>query len=198
MAMAARKRRYDMTARAAGAEQTRESILRATFDLLRAEHYDDVTIARIAAAAGVSPQTVTLHFRTKEGLVDALAQWWKPQEDALREVRSREPLEAARRVCARYEELGAATLRMLSIEGRVRAIQPILDQGRAGHREWVENTFGPRLGSGAARRLRAMQLVAIYDVYTWSVLRRVLDAGETVRAMADLARAVLDRKGDRP
>jgi hypothetical protein len=37
-----------------------------------------------------------------------------------------------------------------------------------------------------------MQLVVAYDIYTWSILRRVMSAEETVTAMGELARAVLD------
>ncbi|HUH00950.1 MAG TPA: helix-turn-helix domain-containing protein [Kofleriaceae bacterium] len=185
-----------MSSRAAAAAQTRERILHAAMELFREDHYDDVTFARVADRAGVSPQTVTLHFRTKDGLVEAVTQWWAPREEELREVPNGDALEAARKVCGRYDELGPATLRILAIEGRVAAIQPLLDRGRASHRAWVERTFGARLGAGRARLRRIMQLVAIYDIYTWHVLRRVLSPEDTILAMADLARGVLERKGD--
>jgi AcrR family transcriptional regulator len=186
-----------MTSRAAAAVQTRERILQATFSLFRELEFDDVTFARIAETAMVSPQTVALHFRSKDGLVEALIEWWGPQERALRAMPSGDPVEAARRVCERYEVDGAATLRFLSVENRVPALRRIVDNGRDGHREWVEQTFGDRLGSGAARQRRLMALVAAYDVYTWSVMRRVLGTEDTVLAMSDLARGVLEQKGSK-
>lgn len=186
-----------MSSRAAAAAQTRERILRAAIALFETEHYDALTFPRIAAHAGVSPQTVALHFRTKDGLVQAALAWWKPQEEALREVPGGDPLEAARRICARYEAHGAAVLRLLAIEGRVAAVQPILDHGRASHRAWVERTFGAKLGAGAARLRRIMALVAAYDIYTWHVLRRVLGPEDTILTMAELAGGVLERRGSK-
>lgn len=193
----AKKRRYDMSSRAAAAAHTRERILEAAYQLFCTEPFDDVTLARIGAHAGVSPQTVVLHFRTKDGLIEAIGPWRKPQEEALREVPGGDPREAARRICARYEELGAATMRMLALEDRVPSVRPTLEAGRVGHRLWVERTFGARLGTGAPRRRRIMALVAAYDLFTWHVLRRELDPEDTIEAMADLARGILDRKGAR-
>ncbi|MBA2541584.1 MAG: TetR/AcrR family transcriptional regulator [Deltaproteobacteria bacterium] len=192
----AKKRRYDNSARIAAAEQTRENILRATLELFREIHYDDITFPRVAERAGVSPQTVTLHFRNKDGLVAAAREWWGPQEQSLRAC-SPDPLEAARVIVARYEELGAATIRALAVADRVPALHDLTTVGRASHRTWVEATFGKQLGSGAVRERRIMALVAAYDVYTWHVLRRALDPEATALAMADLARGVLDRGGKR-
>jgi AcrR family transcriptional regulator len=192
--VAAKKRHYDNSARTAAAEQTRENILRATIELFREIHYDDITFPRVAERAGVSAQTVTLHFRNKDGLVAAARSWWAPREESLRETTS-DPLEAARVIVSRYEDFGAATIRALAVEDRVPALREITTVGRASHRAWVERTFGKQLGSGAARERRIMALVAAYDVYTWHVLRRSLDPEQTALAMADLARGVLDGKG---
>jgi AcrR family transcriptional regulator len=192
-----KKRRYDNAARAAAAQQTRERILRATLELFRECHYDDITIPAIAQRAGVSPQTVVLHFKTKDGIVEAGCDWYRPQEEQLREVPSADPLEAARVICARYDDIGPASLRVLALEDRVPGVKPILDSGRASHRAWVERTFGKQLGSGTARERRIMALVAAYDVYTWQVLRRVLSAEDTILTMAELARGVLELKGVR-
>ncbi len=191
------KRRYDNAARTAAAEQTRERILRAAFALFRELPYDDLTFSRVADRAGVSPQTVTLHFRNKDGLVEAVRDWWRPQEEALRDVGG-DPLEAARVIVARYEEIGPATLRALAVEDRVPALREIVMIGRASHHAWVERTFGKRLGRSAARERKLMALVAAYDVYTWHVLRRVLDPEVTALAIADLARGILEPKGGRP
>ncbi len=194
----AKKRTYDNAARIAAAQQTRERMMKATLELAYDLPYDEITFPRIAERAGVSPQTVALHFKTKAGLVKAVSEWWRPHEEALREVADADPIAAARKVCARYEGgMGRATLHLLAIEERVPEVQPLLDNGRASHRSWVERTFGKRLGSGAARERRVMALVAAYDVYTWHVLRRVLSVEDTVHAMAELARGVLGGKGER-
>jgi AcrR family transcriptional regulator len=193
-----RKRAYDNAARVAAAQQTRERMMRAALDLATELTYDEITFPRVAERAGVSPKTVTLHFKTKAGLVKAVAEWWRPHEEALRETSDGDPIEAARKVCARYEGgMGQATLHLLAIEDRVAEVKPLVETGRASHRGWVERTFGKRLGTGAARERRVMALVAAYDVYTWHVLRRVLSLEETVQAMAELARGVLDKGGKR-
>jgi AcrR family transcriptional regulator len=192
----AKKRTYDNTGRAAAAAQTRARILDAAYVLFLAHPFRDVTIPRIAEDAGVSVPTVVQHFRTKDALVEALIAVWQPREQALRDVPSGDPLEAARKICARYEETGAAVLRFLAIEGQLPAVDRVLGSGRVVHRAWVERTFGARLGAGKARERRVMALVAAYDIYTWHVVRRLLSADETVLVMAELAGGVLG-KGDR-
>jgi AcrR family transcriptional regulator len=194
----AKKRAYDNAARAAAAQHTRERMMKAALELAYELPYEQITFPLVAERAEVSPQTVALHFKTKAGLVAAVSQWWRPQEEALREVDSDDPLQAAQKICARYEGgMGRATIHMLAIEETVPEVQPLLDSGRASHRGWVERTFGKRLGSGAARERRVMALVAAYDVYTWHVLRRVLSREDTVQTMAELARGVLERGGRR-
>ncbi|HEY5950627.1 MAG TPA: TetR/AcrR family transcriptional regulator [Kofleriaceae bacterium] len=193
-----RKRAYDNAARNAAAQQTRERMMRAALELASELTYDEITFPRVAERAGVSAKTVALHFKTKAGLVTAVSDWWRPHEEALREVADGDPAEAARKVCARYEGgMGRATLHLLAIEERVPEVRPLMDTGRASHRGWVERTFGKRLGSGAARERRVMALVAAYDVYTWHVLRRTLSLEDTIQTMAELARGVLDLKGGR-
>jgi AcrR family transcriptional regulator len=64
-----KRRRYDNASRAAAAQQTRERIMQAAIDLFYEHTYDALTFARVAERAGVSPQTVVLHFRTKENRV---------------------------------------------------------------------------------------------------------------------------------
>lgn len=158
-------------------------------------YYDEITIPRIAEKAGVSPQTVVLHFKTKDGLVEACAGWWKPREEELRDVGSSDPLGAARKMCERYETMGLPSLRLLAMEERVPAVAPLIAHGRASHRAWVERTFADKLGTGAARERRIMGLVVAYDAYTWDILRRRLSPEDMVHAMADLARGALDSKG---
>src|SRR5687767_11904238 len=118
MATAARtqKRRYSMTTRAASTAQTRERVLDATFALVRDHPYEEVTLQRVAEAAGVSMQTVLLHFGSKEGLMNTAIEWFLPQEEAAREVPIGDVELAAKMICKRYQSFGPATLRFLALE----------------------------------------------------------------------------------
>ncbi|MCU1345206.1 MAG: hypothetical protein JWL70_1472, partial [Acidimicrobiia bacterium] len=52
---------------------TRQAIVAAAKALLLEQHYEDVTLAGIAKAAGLSHQTVLNHFESKEGVARAVA-----------------------------------------------------------------------------------------------------------------------------
>ena len=65
----ASKRRYVSEAREQGAEATRSAILAAARDLFARDGIDRVTIAGIAAQAGVAAPTVYAAFKSKEGLL---------------------------------------------------------------------------------------------------------------------------------
>lgn len=54
-----------------GKAKRRAAITRAAFELFAAQGYDATTIAEIAAAAEVSPRTVTLYFRSKQDIAFA-------------------------------------------------------------------------------------------------------------------------------
>jgi AcrR family transcriptional regulator len=187
-----KRRRYDNASRIAAAQQTRERIMQAAIDLFYEHTYDALTFARVAERAGVSPQTVVLHFKTKENLVAETSKFHRPREEELRETPTGDPFEAAEKIVARYELSGKAVMHVLAVEDSVPGVQPILRNGRKSHREWVEYTFGKRVArSGAARERQLMQLVVAYDIYTWSILRRVLSVEETVKTMGELAQAVM-------
>ena len=47
------------------------------------------------------------------------------------------------RLVDRYEAMGDANVRMLELEGRVPAIDHLLEVSRAGHRAWIERTLLP-------------------------------------------------------
>jgi len=52
--------------------EQRERILTAAWDLFAERGFDEVTVADVAAAAGVARATVFNHFESKQGLVEAL------------------------------------------------------------------------------------------------------------------------------
>ncbi|MEO7456320.1 MAG: TetR family transcriptional regulator [Gemmatimonadaceae bacterium] len=66
------KRRYDATGRQAQAERTRADALECAEELFLAQGYAATTIASIAAAAGVSVETIYKGFGGKPGLVRAI------------------------------------------------------------------------------------------------------------------------------
>ncbi|MEO7966076.1 MAG: helix-turn-helix domain-containing protein, partial [Gemmatimonadaceae bacterium] len=66
------KRRYNATGRRAQAARTRDAVLEAAERLFLADGYAATTVASIAAAAGVSAETIYKAFRGKPGLVAAI------------------------------------------------------------------------------------------------------------------------------
>ncbi len=62
-------RGYDSTRRRAQAEETRRAVLRAAHDLFVTQGYGRTTIAGVAEAAGVSPETVYAGFGSKVNLL---------------------------------------------------------------------------------------------------------------------------------
>jgi AcrR family transcriptional regulator len=63
------KRPYDASRRQAQARETRAAIVRAAHDLFLANGYGGTTVADVASAAGVSPETVYGAFGSKAGLL---------------------------------------------------------------------------------------------------------------------------------
>lgn len=65
-------RRYASPRRTAGKEETRKRVLRAAGRLFRARGLEAVTVAEIAAAAGVGASTVYAAYASKEGILKVL------------------------------------------------------------------------------------------------------------------------------
>ena len=87
-----------------------------------------------------------------------------------------------------YETTGDAVIRTLALEDKVPSLQPLLELGRASHREWVETMFGaPEL---------TPELVVATDVYSWKLLRRDqgLSRDETVASIQKIVEALLERR----
>ena len=186
-------RPYRMEARAAAAETTRTRILDAAIELMLAGWYDEVTLASVAAAAGVSAQTVLNHFGGKEGLVAAVATEMSARIGVQREVEPGDVDGAVAALVGDYEVTGDGVIRLLALEGRVPAVDPLLAAGRGQHRDWVARTFG------ASGTLLALLVVAT-DVYSWKLLRRdqQLSREATVRAMRRMVRSLIDDEGRAP
>jgi AcrR family transcriptional regulator len=182
-----------MQARQDAVASTRERILRAAYREWSEQAYDQVTLQSIADAAGVSRQTVARQFGTKDELAFAVVDWQKPLEDESREVEPGDVEGAVQRLVDRYEAMGDANVRILELEGRVPAIDYLLEVSRTGHREWIEHILLP----GIASRHREPLAVALYaatDVTVWKLLRRDLKQSRaaTAATMLRLVHGVLD------
>jgi len=186
-------RTYRMRARQEAVASTRERILRAAYDQWSEQSYDQVSIESVARAAGTSRQTVIRQFGTKDELAFAVVDWQKPREDAFRAAEPGDIGTAVTRLIDRYEVMGDANVRMLELEGRVPAIDHLLEVSRAGHRAWIERTLLPDGVSGDLEQV-VLALYAATDVMVWKLLRR--DLGQTRPATESvilrLVRAVLD------
>jgi AcrR family transcriptional regulator len=187
-------RRYEMTGRAAAMERTREAILDAAIELFTPAWFDEVTLADVARAAGVSQQTVVNHFGSKIGLYLAgVSERFAP---VVAELRSHalpgDVGSVVDTVVADYEASGDSTFRIVSLAERVPELGQVVEGGRLAHRSWVEHVFAPQLrGMRGKRRERTVVLLATsLDVLVWKALRR--DQGLDVDATAEHLRRLVD------
>jgi AcrR family transcriptional regulator len=190
-------RSYTMTARADGAAATRERIVHAALQLFFDQWYEDVTLAAIAKAAGVSHQTVLNHFDSKEGVALAALQIAERETIERRAFAAPGDIDGAVHVLVgEYERFGDSNARWAASSERLGSLAGMLDVARASHQEWLEQIFDTDLPKEPDARRRAINaLHAATDVYTWKLLRRDLHLGraETEQTMAELVRGVLDR-----
>lgn len=170
------KRRYTMQSRAARVAETQIRILEAAYQLFLEQHYDQVSLERVAARAGLTKQTVIRQFGSKDRLAYAVVDWQRPREEAARLVEPGDVRGAVHTLVERYERMGDANVRVLQLESRVPAIRYLLEQGRESHSAWVARVFAPFLPSrpGRAHRRRAMAFYAATEVMLWKLLRRDL------------------------
>jgi len=190
-------RRYEMTTRDRARAATRETILDAAVELFTPAWFDEVTLADVAARAGVSQQTVVNHFGSKIGLY--LAGISERVAPAIIDTRSRvrpgDVRAVVDAVVADYETTGDGTFRSVALAERVPELREVVDRGRAAHRAWVEEVFAPQLGRtrGRPRERRLRLLTTVLDVATWKVLRRDegLDKAETDAHLLALVEAAL-------
>jgi AcrR family transcriptional regulator len=195
--VAGAKRSYQMTSRAEAATANGERILDAAVAVFWDLPYAQVSLEEIARRADVSAQTVIRRFGGRDGLLAAAAE--RESERAARqrnETPAGDLAAAARMLVEHYEALGDRVLKMLGEEDRVPALSAIADRGRALHREWCARVFAAGLESrsGAERRRRLAQFVAVCDVYMWKLLRG--DAGlsrrQTELALVELLEPMME------
>lgn len=180
-----------MRARADAVEATRERLLEAGREAFEGRPYDEVTIAAVARAAGVSHQTLLNHFGSKEGLYVALVERAAGRIAALRSVAvAGDVASVVGALMDQYERYGDGNARVAALNERIPAVAAMLELARGYHQEWLAEMFADRLpASGAARREGLAALHAATDVFTWRLLRR--DLGLSRRATADTIKRLL-------
>jgi AcrR family transcriptional regulator len=186
-------RQYRMTARAEAVAETRERIVAAAVALHLERMASDISLADVAAAAGVSVQTVLRHFGSREGLSAAAEEWATREIERERRSAPGDVTGAIRAIVEHYELRGDGVLLLLAQEAFEPFAARATSKGRAMHRQWAEEVFGPLLPAGRETEARLDLLVVATDVYTWKLLRR--DRRLSVRAtrerMETLVRAIL-------
>jgi AcrR family transcriptional regulator len=177
-------RRYSQSARAQSAEATARRIVDAFLAQLMEQWFDEITLDRVAADAGVTVQTVVRRFGGKEGLLAGAVKTMAPQVSARRATPPGDLGLLVDNLIEDYEQTGDMVIRLLALEPRFPPLKKLLDFGRGEHRHWVASAFtGPLSSLDAAARRRAIDaLIIITDVYSWKLLRR--DMGRSVAAAA--------------
>jgi AcrR family transcriptional regulator len=163
-----------MQARARATEATRASILDAAETAFEELSFEEITLAAIAARAGVSVQTVLRHFETRDKLLMASLLHAGSKIPPDRQAVPVGDLDEIVKVLVHhYEQFGDRILRLLTEEDREPAARQLTDLGRAFHLEWCRQAFSPVLEDlrGATHERRLAQFVAATDIYVWKLLR---------------------------
>jgi AcrR family transcriptional regulator len=174
--MDTKKRSYEMTARKEATAATRDAILDAAIDSVVAERSLAITLGAVAERAGVTVKTVLRHFGSREALVDAA--WLRLRQEVLAERTAPpgDPETAVAVLIEHYERRGNTMLGVLAEEDDDPRARLMCDDGRLGHRGWVEQVFGAHLPVESVERSRLVDvLVVATDVYSWKLLRRDRD-----------------------
>jgi len=189
------RREYRQGARAEAAEVTGRRIVGAFLTALREQWLEDITLEQVARDAGVSVQTVIRRFGGKPGLLAAVAEAVELDVRSARGLPRGDIETAVANLCTDYESSGDMLVRLLAQEARHPALRPMLDLGRAGHRQWVAEVTAPWIDSldAPAREAELDAIIATLDVYVWTLLRRDMgrSADQTRATMLRMAQAVL-------
>ena len=194
-----RPRAYDMTKRSDASGGTRRRIAEAALLLFKERDYDDVTLAEIARAAGVSHQTVLNHCENKAGVLLAAGELFSEELRALEtDAVAGDVTSVVHATCVRYEVLGDANARWAAMGTRAPEVAEGLARGRLGFQAWLEEMLGdlmPGDDEPEERRRVLLGLHAALDVFTWKLLRRDLglDQAQTEAQLSDLVLGVLAR-----
>ena len=183
-------RRYDASRRRADARSRRQSVLDAARDLFLRHGFGGTTVAAIAAAAGVSPETVYKAFGGKTGLVRALQQdallgtGPVPAEDRSDGLRANaDPHQVVRgwarlatEVAPRVVPILALVRDAAAVDPGMRAVHDEMDEGRlrrmTENAEFLHNAGHLRDGVTVADAADLMWSVSSPEMFELLVVRR--------------------------
>jgi AcrR family transcriptional regulator len=168
-----------MGARAEAQQATARRILDAARAAFLEEPYENVTLAGIAQASGVSHQTVLNHFASKQGVFAAFGAELYEEIKALRKrAVAGDPRSVIAVLLNQYERFGDANARWEVLEERFDEVGEAMGEARAYHGAWLEEHFPSRLDVPRSERNRRLALLYVStDVKTWKLLRRHLCLG---------------------
>jgi AcrR family transcriptional regulator len=194
-AEAVTKRQYRMVARAQSVAESGERMLSVAWECFCERPFEQVRLADVAAAAGVTVQTLHSRFGTKDDLFVAAWRWFvRPQGVRRDRVAVGDFAGGIRALYDDYELDGDAVVRLMAQEERIPAVREMVDSGRAYHRAWVARVFAPLLeGLGrAARERRHVELIVATDLLVWKLLRRDIGLGrkQAERIVAEMVTAL--------
>ena len=198
----ARKRKYELKARAEAQEETRRRITEATVGLHLEVGPARTTISEVAKRAGVQRLTVYNNFPDEASLLGACSAHWvaqHPPPDPAAWQSIRDPVKRARAAVAAvyryYRETETMSANVLRDAKTIPALAAILEQGRGAFLGAIRDdlAFAWERGGPANRRLRAALGLAL-RFETWQALARGEgmsdeDAADLAIAMARGARA---------
>lgn len=187
------RRTYTMTRRAHAVEETRGRIIDACVGLHGERLVTDIGLDDIAGRAGVSVQTVLRHFGSRATLVEASLERAMQSVADERRTPIGDVAAAVRVIVDHYERRGDQALVMLAQEDHQPLMARVTKQGKAMHRDWVEEVFGPQISATDNAEELTNLLVVATDVYTWKLLRRDRGLGRdrTERHMRHLVESLL-------
>src|SRR3954453_17081396 len=139
-------RSYRQGRRAEAAQARTEAIMAAAVELYGERPFEQITLADVAAKAGVGLQTLIRRVGTKDGLVRGAVEGTAEGNGGARgEPDSSDPAVVAARLERQYETWGELTGRTLRQEELSPALAEAAAFGRRYHAEWVETAFASQI-----------------------------------------------------
>ena len=162
-----------MGARGEAVAGTHERILAAG----RSLGFDDLvlepTLQQVASAAGTTVQTVLRHFGSRAALLAEIERTARNEIAAERTAAPGDEDGAFAALLEHYERRGDFVMALIAREAVDPHAARITAYGRAAHRRWVADVFGPRLPPHPEDREEAIDLLVVAtDLFTWRLLRR--------------------------
>lgn len=181
-----------MQARAVSAEATRQRILYAVVTLLKNRFRSEIRLEDVAKGAQVTVQTIINVFGSRSEVLDeAFAILLRRLREQRLRAQPGNLKEAVSALLDHYEQFGDLVVRNLA----ERADPELIEIGRAGHRQWVQQQFATQIKQRDAKRCRSLidELVCVCDVYTWKLLRRDMGRSrrETEKIILSMVEAIV-------